>query len=189
MTNVLIATPEPMLAEGFETILTTAGLDVVEICRDAVQLFDAVRRSRPDVILLDSRMPPGIHLLVELRREWPCSQLLLWVRDLSSLDPQAAIGFGARGVLPSTTSPAQLTEAVHMVTLFPAGRTATALVNHVCDQAERQLIGCLGRGMNSDEIAAVMHSDQATVDRQVKSIADRLGVRDRYELALYGLSM
>ena len=190
MTSVLIATNEPVLARGFEAIITKGGLEVVDICRDVVHLFDCFRRSKPDVAILDMAVPELTGVLVELRKLAPRCQLLIWPRQILQPEADELVRLGARGVLPSDISPEVLVATLEMVGAFPASEvTPGALVKQVCSSEELRIISLVGCGMRNEEIAVMVQSDIRTVDQQVKTLSRRLGAQDRYELALYGLSM
>ena len=190
MTTVLIATNEPVLARGFESILKSNGLEVADICFDLVQLFESFQRCRPEVAILDIEAAHLIDVVVELHRLAPKCQLLIWPRQLSMEQANEVVRLGARGVLPINVKPADLVETLEMLAHFPgADSTPAGVVQHVCSPAERKLIALVGCGMKNVEIAALMRSDEGEVDNLVKNVSRRLGVRDRYELALYGLSV
>jgi DNA-binding NarL/FixJ family response regulator len=93
-------------------------------------------------------------------------------------------------VLPSEVTPELLIATLNMLASFPAtGPSPASLVKDVCSPIERQIISLVGCGMKNNEIAALVRSDERTVDSKVKTLSRRLGVQDRYELALYGLSI
>ena len=190
MTNVLIATNEPVLARGFEAVLKGNGLEVADICFDVVQLFDSVHRCHPEIAILDIEASHLNDVVVELRKAAPKCQLLIWPRQISMEQAQEVVRLGARGVLPINIKPAELVETLDMLAHFPGPvPTPGTVVQHVCSPYERKLIALVGCGMKNVEIAAVMRADEGAVDNVVKTVSRRLGVRDRYELALYGLSM
>jgi DNA-binding NarL/FixJ family response regulator len=190
MTHILIATAEPVLAMGFESILAEAGFDSRAICTDVVQVMECLERSRPDVAILDLRMPPGTGLIDDLRRLAPQCQVVLCRRKFSVGESEAIVRAGVRGILPADVSPRQFVEVIRLIAAFPTAHPSpAAAVINVCDDVERQLINLVGRGMPIDEIACVMHVEQSTVERLLKDVLLRHGVQDRYELALYGISM
>jgi len=188
MTNVLIATNEPVLARGFEAILT--GVHVAEICTDLIHLMDSLRRHRPDVAILDVAVGPLSAAMVELRKQAPRCQFLIWPRQIPPEQVAELKRCGARGTLSADVTPRDLIAIVGMLAAFPTHEPATAsLVKQVCNPVERRVISLIGCGMKNHEIAAIMSSDVETVDQQVKILSQRFGVHDRYELALYGLSL
>jgi DNA-binding NarL/FixJ family response regulator len=190
MTNVLIATNEPVLARGFEAILKGNGLEIADICLDVVQVFDCVQRCRPEVAILDIAAAHLTDVVLQLRKLAPQCQLLIWPRQISLEQAQEVVRLGARGVVPVNVTPLELVEMLDVLTSFPAPEpTLAALVQHVCTPFERKLIALVGCGMKNAEIAALMRSDAGMVEKVIRTLSRRLGVKDRYELALYGLSV
>jgi DNA-binding NarL/FixJ family response regulator len=190
MTSVLIATNEPVLARGFEAILAGNGLEVVDICTDVVHLFESFQRCRPGIAILDMAVVPLTSVMVELRKLAPQCQLLVWLRQISEEQSQSILRSGARGVLPADVTPEVLLAALKLLTSSPPPEaTPAAIVKHVCNPMEKRIISLVGCGMKDNEIAALVGADVRAVDQQVRSLSRRLGAQDRYELALYGLSM
>jgi len=171
MTRVLIATDEPILAKGLEAVLIAGGVEIVAVCHDVFELFEGVQRSHPDIAVLDTSILPAQEVVHDLKRLAPNCQLVVWPR------------------LTMEDSPASVAEAIlHLANSSKADHTPSALVSLACNASERELIALVGYGLNYEEIANAMGSDQTTVQKLLKSLSDRLGIEDRYELALYGLS-
>jgi len=190
MTSVLIATNEPVLARGLGAILADGGMEVADICTDVVQLTERFLGCNPDVAILDMAVMPVLGVIAELRKLAPRCHLLIWPRKISDTQARELRRLGVRGVLQPDVTPEQLVRTVNMLGSFPVAElTPAALVKNVCNPIERQIVSLVGCGMKDNEIAAVVRSDIHTVDEQVKTLTRRLGVEDRYELALYGLSM
>ena len=168
MRRVLIATNEPILAKGLETVLTAGGIEVVAVCHDVIELFESFERCRPDIAVLDMPALPDPQVVHDLRRVAPQCQFVLWPR------------------LTWSDSPASLVDAL---LANPGPETSpSTLVNLTCSETERKVITLVGCGLNNEEIAATLGSDRSTVQKLVRNLSGRLGTEDRYELALYGLS-
>ena len=171
MTRVLIATNKPILAKGLETVLAAGGLEIAAVCHDVFELFECIQRCRPDIAVLDAAILPAPEIIRDLHRLAPQCQLVEW--------PQLTL----------SDSTAQLAEAIHMMANFTApDPSPSTLVNLTCSETERKLITLVGYGLSNQEIAAALGSDQVTVQKLLRSLSDRLGTGDRYELALFGLS-
>jgi DNA-binding NarL/FixJ family response regulator len=178
--RVLIATNEPVLARGFEAILTSGGLEVVDVCIDIPHIIQTVQRCRPEAAILDMAVLPAQAVLIELRKLAPACQLLIWPRQISERQAKDLLRVGARAVLPGDVTPE---------VLLATDATPAALVNQVCNPLERQILSLIGCGMKNAEIAASVQATRRCVDQKVRILTQRLGVQDRYELALYGLSI
>ncbi len=171
MSRVLIATDQPVLAKGMESILSEGGVEVVAVCTDVLELFDALPASRPDVAILDVGILPSPDVLRELYRVAPKCQWVEWPR------------------LNLSESPERLVEIIHMMAHFSGPEPSPqTLVRMMCEPSERELIQLVGYGLDNGEIAAVMCADRSEVQKQISDLSSRLGAVDRYELVLYGLS-
>jgi DNA-binding NarL/FixJ family response regulator len=171
MTRVLIATNEPIRAKGLETILIAGGLDVACVCQDVFELFESVPRCRPDIVVFDIPGFAAPEVIQDLRRLAPKCQFVPWPR----LGPDE--------------SPGRLIDALQtMARCSEISPTPSSLVNSTCTDRERELISLVGYGLNNEEIAAATGYDRPSVRKLLRSLSDRLGVEDRCELVLYGLS-
>jgi DNA-binding NarL/FixJ family response regulator len=169
--RVLIATNEPVLAKGLESVLIAGGLELTDICKDIFEVFDALQRRQPNVAILDMPVLPSSEIVRDLHRVAPQCRLVLW--------PRASL----------SQNPAKLLEAINMLAAFSEiDATPSALVHVACSAAERELVTLVGYGLTNEEIAWAMSADTATVQKLVQQVSDKLGAEDRYELAMYGLS-
>jgi DNA-binding NarL/FixJ family response regulator len=115
---------------------------------------------------------------------------VIWPRQISEIQAKELVRHGARAVLPSEVTPEVLVGTLRMLDAFPAeDSTPAALVKQVCNPLERRILSLVGCGMKNEEIAAAVRTDRQTVDQEVRNLSQRFGVLDRYELALYGLSI
>jgi len=171
MSRVLIATDQAVLAAGMQEVLAEGGIDVVAVCQDILELFEALPATRPDVAILDANILPSEDVLRELYRVAPKCQWIDWPK------------------LRQAESAERLVQIIHMMANFSGPEpTPETLVRMVCEPSERELMQLVGYGLDNQEIAAVMCADQSEVQRQISSLSSRLGAVDRYELVLYGLS-
>src|SRR5213078_2607296 len=139
--------------------------------------------------ILDGTIAGTMRMVRDLRSLAPQCHLLFWGGGVSREQAAEAMQLGALAVLPANISSAHLLEAMDMLAAFPPLKSAPgATVKTLCDPSERQLIALVSSGMKNNEIAAVLHYTETTVGRMVKSISHRLGAKDRYDLALFGLS-
>src|SRR3954469_19762268 len=123
MTRVLIATNEPILAKGLETILVAGGLEVAGICRDIFELFESLPRCCPDIVILDMPVLAAPDVMQDLRRVMPKCHFVLWPR----LGPD--------------DSPTQLVDALeNMARYSQTDPSPSSLVHSACSDSERELI-------------------------------------------------
>ncbi|MBQ1000403.1 response regulator transcription factor [Streptomyces sp. RK62] len=200
--RVVIADDQALVRTGFGMILTADGIDVVAEAADGGEAVAAVERTRPDLVLMDIRMP-GLDGLEATRRILsgaipdPPRVLILTTYDLDRY-VYAALTAGATGFLLKDVTPEHLVAAVRLastgdgllapaitrrlVERFVTQDTATAALHRdlaVLTPRERQVLQCLGTGLSNAELAARFALSEATVKTHVARILSKLRLRDR----------
>jgi len=207
--RVLLADDDPLVRSGLRLLLGGAErIEVVAEVGDGSEVLGAVDRHRPDVVLMDIRMPEldGIAAAGLLARQpSPPAVLMLTTFDTDELVLRA-LRAGADGFLLKDTAPAEIVRAIETVaagesTLSPAvTRQLIQLVagegNGDSRRAEAgELIGRLsprelevaravGRGLSNAEISAELHLSVATVKAHVSKLLEKLEVANRVQIAL-----
>ena len=215
--RVVVADDQALVRAGFRMILASDGIDVVAEAVDGNEAVEAVRRTRPDVVLMDVRMP-GLDGLEATRRIMsseadPPRVLILTTFDLDQY-VYAALSAGASGFLLKDVSPEHLVAAVRLVRSgdallapsitrrlverFAEPGAPSAAVNADLSgltPREREVLVLIARGFTNAELAAGLHLAEATVKTHVARILGKLGLRDRvqavilaYETGLVGPS-
>jgi DNA-binding NarL/FixJ family response regulator len=199
-TTVLIVDDQALVRGGFRLILdTTPDLDVVGEAADGAEGVRKTRALRPDVVLMDVRMPgmDGLEATRALLADPGASYriLILTTFDLDEYVYQA-LQAGASGFLLKDAPPEAL---IHGVRTVAAGDTLlapavlTRLVAEYVDRPrpdaagalaaltgrEREVLQCVGRGLSNVEIAALLHLSEATVKTHVTRTFTKMGLRDR----------
>jgi DNA-binding NarL/FixJ family response regulator len=199
--RVVVADDQALVRTGFTMILASEGIEVVAEANNGAEAVDAVRRTRPDVVLMDIRMPEMDGLEATRRiasgdADGP-RVIILTTFDLDQY-VYAALSAGASGFLLKDVSPEHLTAAVRMVRtgdalLAPAitrrlverfaRRDSTAAALHrdlaALTPREREVMGLLAQGLSNAELAGRLHLSEATVKTHVARILAKLGLRDR----------
>ncbi len=209
--KVLIADDQALVRAGFRLILKTAGIDVVAEAADGEEAVAAVLESRPDVVLMDIRMPnlDGIEATERILAAGEAAAgvriIILTTFDLDQY-VYAALAAGASGFLLKDVTPEHLIAAVQLVRtgdalLAPsitrrlveayAPRMDAAAGPHGAGSGrgdlsaltprELEVLRLVARGMSNAEIAAALTLSEATVKTHVARILTKLGLRDRVQ--------
>ncbi len=204
MLKVVIVDDEALIRSGFELILSAAAdIDVVATC-DGLQAVRVITERRPDVVLLDIRMPgkDGLVVLSELKTlAHPPTVAVLTTFDADEYIA-SALRLGAAGFLLKDTDPERLP---HIVRSLAAGglvlsdkvspkviagylgdRPDDSAVSAIRALSERetQVLRLLAQGRSNAEIAAEVYSSVGTVKDQVSSVLAKLRVKSRVEAAI-----
>ena len=201
--RVLIADDQALVRSGFRMILESRDdLEVVGEAGDGEQAIRLAGQTRPDVVLMDVRMPglDGVAATARLTAAAdPPKVIILTTYDLE--EPlYAALRAGASGFLLKDVRPADLVEAIRVVAGGDALLAPTAtrrlldrfLVTDVTPPApsgsldrlterEREVLSLLARGASNAEIADRLTVTEATVKTHVSAVLRKLGVRDRVQ--------
>ncbi|MGA2927885.1 MAG: response regulator transcription factor [Solirubrobacteraceae bacterium] len=198
--RLLIADDQPLMRAGFRAVLEATGeMEVVAEAGDGVEAVAAARAARPDVVLMDIRMPnlDGIEAI----RQLPGHRVL--VLTTFGLDEYIveALRAGASGFITKDVPTEELVRAVRVVAAgdalltpavtrqlldrvarrlpAPVGRGPEALAE--LTDREREVLELLARGMSNAEIAAALVVGEATVKTHVSNVLMKLRLRDRVQ--------
>jgi len=204
--RVLICDDQALVRAGFRTIL--GGKPDIQVVGEAENGAEAValaERRRPDVILMDIRMPvlDGVEATRRLVAEGtPARILVLTTFDLDEY-VHAAIRAGASGFLLKDVTPTKLLEAIRIVadgdallapsvtrrllerfatTLPPGAASGDALAELTARETE--VLRLLAGGMSNAEIASELVVSEATVKTHISSVLRKLGLRDRVQAVI-----
>jgi DNA-binding NarL/FixJ family response regulator len=208
--RVVLIEDQTLVRRGIKSLLELAGdIAIVAEAADGEAGGAAIRRERPDVVLLDIRMPGenGIDLLRELRDadELPPTLLLTTFDDDEAL--LAGVSAGARGYLLKDVSLERLTEAIRALargeTLIRPVVTEHILrgLEHVhrdfyslsppdpLTRREIDVLRLMAGGYSNREISRAIGTAEGTVKNHASSILSKLGVRDRTRAVLKALEL
>jgi DNA-binding NarL/FixJ family response regulator len=208
MIRVVLVDDQTLVRRGVRALLELAGdIAIVGEAEDGVAGAAMIRRERPDVVLLDVRMPKagGLDLLRDLRAsgELPPTILLTTFDDDDAL--LEGVKAGARGYLLKDVSLEQLTGAIRAVaageTLIRPAVTERVLrgLEHVrrdfdaldppdpLTKRETEILRLMAGGYSNREIADALGTAEGTIKNHASSILSKLGVRDRTRAVLKAL--
>ncbi|GAB1818656.1 response regulator transcription factor [Herbidospora sp. RD11066] len=193
-----IADDQALVLSGLRLLLEARGLTVTGEASDGRAAVTLVRDTRPDVILMDVRMPvlDGIAATREIARSGlPTRILILTTYDLDEY-VYGALKAGASGFLLKATRPDRLAEGVRTVaagdTLLAPAITRRLIERHLrparlpdaLTGREREVLLHIARGLTNPEIAATLHITEATVKTHVNRLLDKLGLRSRVQAVI-----
>jgi len=206
--KVLLVDDEALVRAGLRMLLETADdLIVVGDAEDGQAAVDAVRRSRPDVVLMDIRMPrmDGLAATAAIQaRPSPPAIVVLTTFDADDAVFRA-LEAGAIGFLLKDTPPAELLRAVRLAaggdsilspsvtrqlidrfTVEDRSRRRRAALDQLqtLTEREREVLVEIGRGEVNADIAAHLYMSEATVKTHVSHLFDKLGATNRVQLAI-----
>ncbi|MEU3527679.1 response regulator transcription factor [Streptomyces sp. NPDC038707] len=199
--RVLIADDQRLIRTGFRLILTARGIDVAGEAADGAEAVAKARELRPDVVLMDIRMPvmDGLEATRRILAGAPgCRVVMLTTFDLDRY-VYTALSLGASGFLLKDVTPEHLAAAVRLVgtgDALLAPQITRRLVERYAAEAdrpgmavpaglsvltprEREVLTLMGRGLSNTELAAELSLSEATVKSHVARIFAKLGLRDR----------
>ncbi|QNP65386.1 response regulator transcription factor [Streptomyces genisteinicus] len=207
MIRVLLADDEALLRAGVRAVLgSDPGIEVVAEAADGREAVALTLAHRPDVALLDVRMPrlDGLAAAEELRRAAPDTAVVMLTTFSEDEYIERALGCGAAGFLLKSGDPRELVSGVRAVTegaafLSPViarrvidrlgadrlarGAAARAALEPLTGR-EREVVALVGAGLSNAEIAARLHVVESTVKAHVSAVLGRSGLRNRVRLAV-----
>jgi DNA-binding NarL/FixJ family response regulator len=198
------------MRDGIASLLSIQeGIDVVGTAADGQEALAQARALRPDVILMDVRMPvmDGVAATAAVRRELPECQVLM----LTTFDDEAyiieALRAGAAGYLLKDLPAPSLAQAIHaahrrvyqldpsvvrkMIAAVtkpsspPTPTTSPTRTDTDLSEREIDVVRLIARGATNREIAEALIISEGTVKNHISNILSRLGLRDRTQVALY----
>jgi DNA-binding NarL/FixJ family response regulator len=207
MTRVLIADDDDLMRAGLVELLSgEPGIEIVGEASTGREAVERARRLRPDVVLMDVRMPDldGIGATRELTRAAPGVKVLILTTFEQDDYVFGALRAGASGFLLKRARPEELIAAVRSiargdsllspsVTRMVIDRMAQQPMPELADQAkltlltrrEREVLEQVASGLSNREIATKLYVEESTIRSHVKRILMKLELRDRVQIVIF----
>ena len=212
MIKVLIADDQELIRQSLQIVLNACeDIEVVATARNGREVLSAVRRTSPDVVLMDIRMPEmdGIQCTQILKENDPSLRILVLTTFDDDQFVYQALKHGACGYLLKGVSMEDLANAIRtaakggsmihptvaskVLRLFAQMAQSDLRIEVTTGGAEelgrteRKIVEQVGRGLSNREIAQVLGLSEGTVRNYLSTILGKLGLRDRTQLAIWSV--
>lgn len=195
--RILVVDDHAIVRKGLVALLNTVeGLHVIAEASDGEQAIEAHRIHKPDVTLMDLRLPKlgGADAIARIRRESPAARVIVLTTFDGDEDIFRALQAGAKGYLLKGMDATELTEAIRAVyagkskiPAFVAEKLAERMGGPALTGRELEVLRRIVAGRSNKEIGSDLHISEATVKTHINSILSKLGVSDRTQAATSAL--
>ena len=187
--SIMVIDDQAVVRQGFVALINTvADMDVIAEGINGQQAIDLYSQHRPDVTLIDLRMPVvgGVEAISTIRRNFPDARLIVLTTYDGDEDIYRSLQAGARGYLLKDVFFEELETAIRTVHAgsrhIPAAiaaRLAERMASSDLTSRELEVLGLIVRGQSNKEIGASLTISEATVKSHINNILSKLGVTDR----------
>ncbi len=195
--RILTVDDHQLLREGIAAVLESQeDMVVIGEASNGHEAIEGFRRHRPDVTLMDLRMPDisGIEAITAIRREFPNARIIVLTTYTGDAQAAAALKAGAAGYLLKNLVRKELIEtirAVHAGKRRVPPEIATEIAEHVADDSlsdrEIEVLRRVAAGQSNKLIAADLNISEGTVKTHMKSILPKLDASDRTHAVMIAL--
>ncbi len=202
MITITACESQPIVVEGLRRSLEgTKDLQFVGAVSSAKSTLELVEEQKPSVCLIDKAFGTKavFQLITEMKARSPETEPILWAAEISEIESFRALQVGARGILKKTLPVATILDCLRTV-----ARGNIWIENSISDQfvgfinrrntphltaREEEIVALVARGMKNKQIADALCITTGTVKVHLMHIFEKTGVKDRFELAMYGRRM
>jgi DNA-binding NarL/FixJ family response regulator len=195
--RILIVDDHHIVRQGLAALLkTVAGFEVVGEAQDGEQAVELHRKHRPDVTLMDLRLPKmnGVEAITKIRQEFAAARIVVLTTIDGDEDIYRALQAGAKGYLLKGMDLAELSEAIRTVhagrTRIPprvAEKLAERMSGATLTAREMEVLRLIVAGKSNKDIGNALFISEATVKTHVNSLLSKMGVEDRTQAATTAL--
>jgi two-component system NarL family response regulator len=193
----MVIDDQAVVRQGFVALINTVvDMEVVAEGINGQQAIDLFRQHKPDVTLIDLRMPVigGVEAITAIRREFPDARLIVLTTYDGDEDIYRSLQAGAKGYLLKDMFFEELETAIRTVHAgsrrIPAAiaeRLAERMAGSSLTARELEVLELIVRGQSNKEIASSLRISEATVKSHINSVLSKLGVTDRTQAATTAL--
>ena len=202
--RVIVADDHPIVLEGLSQLFTVEkDFQVVEQCSSGAEALDAVQRLKPDVLVLDVRMPKvdGLAVLRELAARKSPTRVVLLTAEINDNEVLEAVRLGVSSIVLKETASQMLLQAARAAsrgeqTLDDRSvrraldhllrrEAGVAAARRVLTARELEIVRMVATGLRNRQIGDALSISEGTVKIHLHSIYAKLGVSGRVELMIY----
>ncbi|UAL47645.1 response regulator transcription factor [Sutcliffiella horikoshii] len=207
MINILLAEDQALVRQGIKMMIEQhPSFRVVAEVANGKDAVDAYEKHLVDLVLMDVRMPvmTGIEATKVIRQRDPKAKVLILTTFADDEYAMEALKLGALGYLLKDADAASLLSSIESclnggisIDASVAGKVVPRLINQSPEPSslemveltsrERSILQLVGEGKNNQEIAEALHLSIGTVKNHVTVILQKLGLRDRTQLAIFAI--
>ena len=183
-----------MVGVGIRAMLAAEGeFKLPRVCSQHTELLEAVAALRPAIIVYQLEPDPDLRILQELRSLDPNCAIIILSREITPDIAYQAMDLGVRGMLGTTASSEALHECMRSAKSGQLWLDQSLSIDLISSRPvglsprQNQLVGLLVQGLKNKEIATAMGISEGTVKAYLNTIFEKVGAKDRFELALFGL--
>jgi DNA-binding NarL/FixJ family response regulator len=187
--SIMVIDDQAVVRQGFVSLINTvADMEVIAEGINGQQAIDLFTQHKPDVTLIDLRMPVvgGVEAITTIRRNFPDARLIVLTTYDGDEDIYRSLQAGARGYLLKDVFFEELETAIRNVHAgsrhIPAAiaaRLAERMASSDLTSRELEVLELIVRGQSNKEIGASLTISEATVKSHINNILSKLGVADR----------
>lgn len=189
--RVLIADDHPLVRRGLSAILEMEDdISVIAEAGDGVEVVEAWRRHRPDVVLMDLRMPraDGVEAIKRIRTEDPHAAIIVLTTYDHDEDIYTGLRAGAKAYLLKDVQPEELFKCIRAVNAGEAylqsgiaAKLAMRVQEEALTEREVQILDLLAQGKSNRSIGQALFISESTVKSHLSNLFTKLGVTSRAE--------
>lgn len=202
--SFVLADDHPLVLEALDALLRKEeDFKVVALCRTGEEALSAVRKHKPDILVLDIRMPgkSGIEVLQEMKKEQISTRTVVLTAEIKDDQVTEAVRLGARGLVLKNLASKLVVQCVRDVLagkLWLERHSATRTLENVVHSDTRrreaarlltdrelEIVGHVAAGLHNAEIAKMLYISEGTVKAHLHGIYQKLNVDSRVKLSRY----
>jgi two-component system, NarL family, nitrate/nitrite response regulator NarL len=191
--RVLVVSSEPVMCEGFRSLLSSTGMRLVASCGSVPQALEQLHSIQPDIAILHLNSPCFLDQIPAILKRAPQCAIAVWADRISMEMVGRAVKFGVRGIFPTNLAPGMFLESLLAISRgdirvnLPAKICSPTHQDTRLSKGQRNLVALIGQGLKNKEIATALGSTEGTVKTSLNRLFKALGAKDRFDVALYAM--